>query len=208
MIETSQELIESMITSEVLQSPRIIQAFEEIDRKYFVPDEYIDRRYADAPLPIGNNQTISQPSTVAFMLELLNPKEGDKILDIGSGSGWATALLCSIVGKSGSVLGLERVDALVEVGRFNLQKFKFGSCHIQKATPELGIPGETYDAILVSASADEIPKELFDQLRIGATLVIPVQHSIFKFKKISQNHIETDEYSGFAFVPLIYEKAP
>ena len=204
-MENKQELIDSMILSGMLGSPHIIDAFREIDRKYFVPESFKEHIYVDAPLPIGNNQTISQPSTVAFMLEHLAPGEGDKVLDIGSGSGWTTALLCHIVGDKGSVTGLERMDALVEQGEENLSKLQFGShCRIQRAGEKLGLPGEQFDRILVSASADEIPEELFLQLKIGGILVIPVRNSIFKFKKVSETYVEREEFYGFVFVPLIY----
>ena len=204
-MESKQELIDSMILRGMLGTPHIIDAFREIDRKYFVPESFEDHIYVDAPLPIGNNQTISQPSTVAFMLEKLEPGEGDKVLDIGSGSGWTTALLCYIAGDKGSVMGLERMDELVEQGKENLAKLQFGShCRIQRAGEKLGLPGEQFDRILVSASADEIPEELFFQLKIGGILVIPVRNSIFKFKKISEDNIEREEFYGFVFVPLIY----
>jgi len=200
-----QVLVDEMIFSERLESPQIIDAFRVIDRKYFVPESFENSIYVDAPLPIGNNQTISQPSTVAFMLEKLEPEEGDKVLDIGSGSGWTTALLCHIVGEKGSVTGLERMDALVEQGEENLSKLQFGShCRIQRAGDALGLPGEQFDRILVSASADEIPEELFLQLKIGGILVIPVRNSIFKFKKVSETYVEREEFYGFVFVPLIY----
>ncbi len=205
VIGSSQELINSMIVSGVLSTPRIIEAFQTIDRKYFVPEALSEATYVDAPLPIGKNQTISQPSTVAFMLELLAPQKGEKILDIGSGSGWATALLCVIIGESGSLLGLERIDELVEVGQKNLQRFDFKQCRIHKAAEKLGKPGETFDAILVSASAEEIPHELFSQLKRSGRLVIPVRNSIFRFRKISEIEIEKEEFKGFSFVPLIYE---
>jgi protein-L-isoaspartate(D-aspartate) O-methyltransferase len=204
-MESKQELIDSMILRGMLDSPHIIDAFREVDRKYFVPESFEDHIYIDAPLPIGNNQTISQPSTVAFMLEKLKPKEGDKVLDIGSGSGWTTALICHIVGEKGSVTGLERMDELVEQGEENLSKLQFGShCRIQRAGEKLGLPGEQFDRILVSASADEIPEELFLQLKVGGTLVIPVRNSIFKFKKVSDTYVEREEFYGFVFVPLIY----
>ena len=201
------ELISSMIANGSLYSPHIIKAFEKIDRKYFVPEEYKDFTYIDKPLPIGKGQTISQPSTVAFMLEKLEPQNGDNILDIGSGSGWTTALLCHIVGENGSVIGIERVDELVKKGENNLKKLNFASnCKIIKANQELGTPGKIYDKILVSASAEELPKELFEQLKIGGILVIPIKNSIFKFKKISEDDIRGEEYPGFVFVPLIKEK--
>ena len=204
-MQTMNELIDSMIVGGALYTPAIIDAFKKVDRRYFVPSSFSEHIYVDAPLPIGEEQTISQPSTVAFMLEQLEPREGDSILDIGSGSGWTTALLCSIVGERGSVTGLERKEALVEQGRRNLSKFDFsGKCSIEKAGENLGIPEKKFDKILVSASADEIPEVLFSQLKEGGILVVPVRNSIFKFKKISQTQLESREFPGFVFVPLIY----
>lgn len=204
-MKNMQALVDEMIFSDRLESPEIIDAFRAVDRKYFVPESFEEHIYVDAPLPIGDGQTISQPSTVAFMLEQLEPGEGDKVLDIGSGSGWTTALLCHIVGDKGSVVGLERMGELVEQGKENLSKFQFGSHgRIQRAGEGLGLPGEEFDRILVSASADEIPEELFLQLKIGGILVIPVRNSIFKFKKISDTYVEREEFYGFVFVPLIY----
>ncbi len=203
-MRTNKELINSLKQSGVLKTPDIIEAFEAVDRGYFVPDEFSDYKYVDAPLSIGEGQTISQPWTVAFMLELLQPKRGDKILDIGSGSGWSSALLAYIVGESGSVLGLERKDELVDFGSQNLKKMGIKNAKIQKASDVLGVPGEKFDAILVSASADEIPKELFSQLKITARLVIPVKDSIYLFEKVSEDEVVHQEFQGFRFVPLIY----
>ncbi|DAB40852.1 MAG TPA: protein-L-isoaspartate O-methyltransferase [Sulfurovum sp. UBA12169] len=200
-----QQLVNSMISSGVLKNPRIIDAFETIDRKYFIPEEFEEYTYVDAPLPIGKNQTISQPTTVAFMLELLSPQDGNRILDIGSGSGWTVALLCYLTGHKGSVVGLERIDELAEMGQNNISKFKFDSpCTIEKSGETLGKPGDKFDRILVSASAEELPEELLDQLEIGGILVIPIQNSIFLYQKISEHEIKQQEYPGFAFVPLIY----
>ena len=204
-MKTMDRLVDDMISSNMLKSPLIIDAFRTIDRKYFVPDEYAEDAYADMPLPIGHYQTISQPSTVAFMLERLDPQDGNKVLDIGSGSGWTTALLCYMVGDQGSVTGVERVETLVESGSENLSKFRFDTdCHIEQAGDKLGLPGEQFDRILVSASADEIPEGLFSQLKIGGILVIPIGESIFKFTKVSETEIEKEEFYGFVFVPLIY----
>jgi len=204
-MKSNTELIDSMIVGGALRTPRIIKAFETVDRRHFIPPSFEEYMYIDAPLPIGNDQTISQPSTVAFMLELLEPEEGDRILDIGSGSGWTTALLCSIASRTGSVDGLERVESLVETGKQNLAKFDFGPhCSISRAGGSLGRPGETFDRILVSASSSEIPEELFAQLKPGGVLVIPVRNSIFRFRKLSDGRISKEEYPGFRFVPLIY----
>ena len=193
-----------MQNSGVLRTSRIIKAFKKIDRKYFVPEGFDEEIYDDAPLPIGRGQTISQPTTVAFMLELLNAKEGDRVLDIGSGSGWTAALLSEIVGENGEVTGMDRVDELVEVGQKNLAQFGFKHSCIEKAGEKLGKPGKQFDGILVSASAPEIPFELLEQLKIGGTVVVPVQNSIFRFKKLSNTEVQKEEYPGFVFVPLIY----
>lgn len=198
-------LIDEMIVTGALRSDNIIEAFSVVDRKHFVPSIHEEHIYIDVPLSIGNEQTISQPSTVAFMLEHLGAQKGDKVLDVGSGSGWTTALLCHIVGEEGSVIGLERIAALVEQGRENISKLELSKhCVIQKAGEQLGIPDEQFDRILVSASADEIPNELFSQLKVGGTLVIPVRESIYKFTKVSQSDVKEEEFYGFRFVPLVY----
>jgi protein-L-isoaspartate(D-aspartate) O-methyltransferase len=203
-MRTNKGLINSLLESGVLKTPNIIEAFESVDRKLFVPAEFSHEAYIDAPLSIGVGQTISQQWTVAFMLELLQAKKGDKILDIGSGSGWTTALLAYIVGKEGSVLGLERHEELMHLGSENLKNIGIKNAQIQKATESLGVKGEVFDAILVSASADEIPNELFLQLKIGARLVIPVQNSIYLFEKVSEDKVTHQEFKGFRFVPLVY----
>lgn len=200
----NEELVNHLVISGVLKTPEIIEAFLNVDRRYFVPNELKDKAYIDASLPIGNDQTISQPSTVAFMLELLEPERGDDILDIGSGSAWTTSLLCYIAGKNGKVTGLERVEKLIEQGRKNLDKFNlYGNCQIEKAKDEIGLPGMEFDRILVSASAREFPQTLLHQLKKGGTMVIPVKNSIIKIERSHDDKILQSEYPGFVFVPLI-----
>lgn len=195
--------MEKLIADGMLKTERIIEAFRKIDRADFVLDEYKKEAYGDYPLPIGYGQTISQPSTVAFMLELLRPEEGNKILDVGSGSGWTTALMAQIVGSRGRVWGLELVPELVEFGRKNLGKYNFSWAEIRQAGKKLGLQEEVpFDKILVSASGDEMPQELIDQLKAGGRLVIPIQNSIWKVDKISKTEIDKTEFPGFAFVPL------
>jgi protein-L-isoaspartate(D-aspartate) O-methyltransferase len=192
----------------VLRSPRIIRAFETTDRAWFVPEAMLPFVDEDRPLPIAEGQTNSQPSTVAFMLELLDAQEGDRVLDIGSGSGWTTALLCRIVGEKGSVLGLERIDALVRFGQNNLRRCGCPPrCRIEKAEEVLGRPGESFDRILVSAAAERFPEHLVEQLEEGGVLVIPVGNAIWRVRRLHGGTLHTERYEGFRFVPLIASDA-
>lgn len=200
---SNKELTENLIDIGVLSTKNIIEAFQNVDRADFVRDATVADVYEDYPLQIGHGQTISQPRTVAMMMEMLAPKEGEKILDIGSGSGWTTALLAFIVGESGFVTGVERVSELVKFGNSNLAKYKFKNAKIIQARAKLGIVGEEFDRILVSAAADEFPYELTKQLKIGGKLVIPVRDSVYEIRKNESGKLEAREHYGFSFVPLI-----
>ena len=203
-MKSHQELIDSMIASGVLYSPSLIKAFHRCNRMYFVPDELQSETYGDYPLSIGMGQTISQPTTVAIMLELLRPQAGNKVLDIGSGSGWTTALLASAVEPNGFVEGIERVPSLVEYGRNSLKRIRIENASIEFADPHaLGKPGNHYDRILVSASANELPRLLIEQLNPGGILVIPILESVWRFTKREDGKISSYELPGFRFVPLI-----
>jgi len=201
IFSNNQDLIDYIIERGILKDPKILKAFLKMDRKYFLrEDSYAT--YYDIPLQIGKGQTNSQPSTVAFMLELLDAKEGNKILDIGSGSGWSTALLCYIVGESGEVIGVERLKELVKFGKENLQKAKVGkNCSIIQAGSKLGLPEKKFDRILVSASANKFPEILIDQLKDNGIIVMPIGESIYKITK-ENNTIKKEEYPGFVFVSL------
>lgn len=183
---------------------RSSRAFEVVKRTDFLPDGI--KKYAgeDTALPIGYGQTNSQPYTVKFMLELLDPQIGEKVLDVGSGSGWTTALLAYLVGGSGEVTGVEVLPDLVEFGRGNLAKYNFPWASIVKAGECLGYPQKApYNKILVSASANEMSNDLISQLKVGGRMVIPVGNSIFSVDKTSFGKIVAHEYPGFVFVPLV-----
>jgi protein-L-isoaspartate(D-aspartate) O-methyltransferase len=202
VMRTNGELVESLVRRRVLKSPQLITAFEKADRVLFVPKSFERQAYYDGPLPIGFDQTISQPTTVAMMLEMLQPQKGQKILDIGTGSGWTTALLAAVVGKDGRVVGTERIPGLVEMGRKNLSKLELPQAEILQADERLGWAQEAqYDRILVSASADQMPESLFWQLKMGGKMVVPVQNSIFTVQKTLAGIIQREQ-AGFAFVPL------
>lgn len=203
-------LTNKLMRSGYLRTSSIIEAFANIERVEFVPGNIELSANADVPLPIGYGQTISQPTTMAIMLELLDPREGNKILDIGSGSGWSTALLAYIVGEKGKVIALERIKELCDFGRKNIRKMK----KINKETVEIynmdGSRGYAarapYDRILVSASGDEIYQELKDQLKIGGKLVMPVYNRLHYLEKRGENDFYEEKYPGFMFVPLITKR--
>ena len=186
-----------------LRTSRIVRAFREVDRADFVPAILKENPYVDHPLPIGEGQTISQPFTVAFMLELLRPEEGQRVLDVGSGSGWTTALLASIVGENGEVLGLERMEPLVAFGRANLVRYGFPHARIEQAGEVLGKPGGRFHRILVSAAAERMPVALMEQLEPGGRMVIPVGNAIFAVERTGEQAWEEERYDGFVFVPLV-----
>jgi protein-L-isoaspartate(D-aspartate) O-methyltransferase len=196
------ELIQSLKEKEVLKSDSIIKSLQKIDRIDFVPEEYKQDAYRDCALPIGYGQTISQPYTVAFMLELLEAKRGDTVLDIGSGSGWTAALLSNIVGDTGYVTAIELVPELVQMSKENISKYSTKNVIVNQVKKGLGVPGKLFDKILVSASANEFPKELLDQLLFGGTLVIPVQDYIYKVVKTERGDIIGEKHYGFSFVEL------
>lgn len=182
----------------------IDQAFVTIDRADFLRPAEKPSASDDRPLPIGYGQTNSQPSTVRQMLEWLDPRPGNRVLDVGSGSGWTTALLAHLVGPAGSVRGTELVPALVSFGRRNLAKYDLPQANICQAGEELGCPQEApYDCILVSAGAERLPEALLAQLRPGGRAVVPVGNEILVVETDQTGQIQAQSHYGYSFVPLI-----
>ncbi|MCC2631085.1 MAG: hypothetical protein K0S38_894 [Candidatus Paceibacter sp.] len=193
--------------TQVFKNPTIKAAFEAVDRKDFVGEDYKVEAYEDYPLPTLAGQTISQPTTVAFMLELLDVQKGDVVLDIGSGSGWTTALLGHMVGKDGRVIGLEIKPELVEEGQKNIKKYKQLPIEIRQADKEAGLYKEgPYNRIIAGAAfadKESAPAELLFQLSPGGVMVLPIGDSIFKYEKAGEEEIYETEYPGFIFVPYV-----
>ncbi len=207
-------LVENLIKEGWLKTPKIIEAFKRIKRADFLTEDAKDLAGFNEALPIGFNQTISQPLVVAFMLELLQPESGDKVLDIGFGSGWTSALLGEIIGEKGKVLAVELIPELKEFGEKNIAKYNFikkGIVECVCADGSRGYPNiatrpelvEGFNKILASASAESVPKAWKEQLKVGGRIVAPINSSIWLFIKKTEKEFIEREYPGFAFVPLV-----
>lgn len=198
--------------------PSITNAFAQVPRELFLPAEERGFASSNVPLQIGDGQTNSQPSTVADMLTLLDPRQGDRVLDLGSGSGWTTALLGVLVGVRGRVNGVERHRRLIDSAMASLSQIDpdivdLSSVEIIEATAGvLGLPeAGPFDRILVSAGAESLPYELVEQLSIGGVMVIPVGGDMLRVVRTESADGGADADAGvtvtrhgsYRFVPLI-----
>ncbi|MCL4400125.1 protein-L-isoaspartate O-methyltransferase [Patescibacteria group bacterium] len=212
---TKEALINELVKDGYLKTTSIIEAFGYVDRKNFVPEDQVDYSYENNPLPIGFGQTISQPLAVAFMIELLGPKKGEKILDIGTGSGWQTALLAFLVKdeeeKSGRIVSVERVPELKDFAEKNIGRYEDLKEYITLFSGDgsLGVSQEApFDKIIAAASASKVPSAWKDELKIGGRIVAPIKESIIVLDKISKDEFNERQYFGFSFVPLIEGVGP
>ncbi|HDD05044.1 MAG TPA: protein-L-isoaspartate(D-aspartate) O-methyltransferase [Candidatus Aenigmarchaeota archaeon] len=196
-------LTEYLVKKGVLRDKRVIKAFAENPRYKFVPEEYREYWYVDEPLPTFEGQTISQPSTVAFMTQALEVEEGMKVLEVGAGSGWQAAILSSLVGKRGKVYTIERIPKLYEFAKRNLKDKE--NVKVVLGDGSKGLPEEApFDRIIVTAAAREVPKALVEQLDEEGILLVPVGVGIQKMMKVWKKGKR--EYLGeFVFVPLVEE---
>jgi len=181
-------------------------AMGHVPRRNFLPEDVRDLAALDQPLPIGYGATNSQPWTVQFMLDLLHVPQGGRVLDVGSGSGWTTALLAHLTGPKGTVTGVDVVPELVTIGRSNVAALNLPWARIEQAVPgQLGLPEEApFDRILVSAEPGDIPKELEAQLAVGGRMVLPASGVMWIVDRDHDGwHREPVTGYRFSFVPLV-----
>ncbi len=171
-VDPKRELFRKLLRN--IPSETVIRAMEQVPRELFVPQDSRHMAYLDLPLSIGEGQTISQPYIVAMMTEAMELSGGDRVLEIGTGSGYQTAILSALTPR-GRVVSMERVPALMQQARQRLQELGYRNVEVQQAGSSLGCPSKgPYDAIIVTAAAPRLPKSLISQLAIGGRLVIPV----------------------------------
>ena len=165
-------MVESQLRARGITDERVLDAITRVPRHEFTPEQYRNQAYEDHPLPIGEEQTISQPYIVAIMLEALALKPESKVLEVGTGSGYATALLAELTAQ---VFSIERHAGLANQARALLVRLGYGNVEIIEGDGSRGLPEfAPYDAILVSAAAPELPRALLDQLAEGGRMIIPI----------------------------------
>jgi protein-L-isoaspartate(D-aspartate) O-methyltransferase len=202
-------MVERQLRRRGIADQRILDAFLAVPREAFVSAGYAHLAYGDHPLPIEAGQTISQPYIVALMIEAAGIKAGDKVLEVGAGSGYAAAVISRIAGK---VVGIERQHDLVEVARERLQRLGYDNVAIVEGDGTRGCPDEApFDAILAAASGSHIPESLVEQLKPGGSIVMPVGspgwvQKLVKATRREDGTLQQSDLGGVRFVPLIGEE--
>ena len=200
------DLIIYLKNSKFLTDGRVESALRNIPRHEFVPESELDYAYNNEPLQIMKNQTISQPGVVTRMTEWSDVKNGQKILEIGTGSGWQSAILSYLVG-TGNVYSVERHPKLVKFAQENLKKLNIDNVHLVLGDGSVGYPKESpYDRIIITAACSKIPLPLIEQLSENGLIIAPVgdaSQSLVLLQKTSKGIVEIRNESHYVFVPLV-----
>ncbi len=197
-----EKMVETQIKSRGVKDPRVLSAMLKVERHLFVPKDFQTSAYADQPLSIGEGQTISQPYIVALMTELLEVKGGEKVLEVGTGSGYQTAILAELTKE---VYTIEIIEALASSAKTLLLQLGYQNIHVKAGDGYLGWPEVApFDAIIVTCAPDHIPKPLLEQLKEEGRMVVPVGAYSQELKKIVKRggKIEATDVIPVIFVPM------
>lgn len=200
-------LAEYWKASNLIKDERLIKSFLSVPREKFILDHFLEEAYGDYPLPIHEGQTISQPTTVMVMTEALELTEGDKVLEVGAGSGYQAAIIAGMVGKKGKVVTTEIIEKLAGFAKENLRKAGIKNVVVAHYDGSKGYEKEApYDKIIVTAACPEIPPPLIKQLKPNGILIAPVggffDQVMIKLRKGKKGNISREELGYFRFVPL------
>ncbi|HXJ87212.1 MAG TPA: protein-L-isoaspartate(D-aspartate) O-methyltransferase [Candidatus Binatia bacterium] len=202
------EMVNSQLRARGVTDDRVLAAMEKVPRHEFAPERYRDQAYADHPLPIGEGQTISQPYIVALMLEALGVSPTERVLEIGTGSGYVTALLAEL---SGQVVSIERHASLADGARAVLVSLGYSNVKVVTGDGTRGYPEDApYDGIIVSAAAPDVPPALLMQLAEGGRMIIPVgrdETQQLRLLRMKNGQLTIESRELCRFVPLISEDA-
>jgi protein-L-isoaspartate(D-aspartate) O-methyltransferase len=203
---TNGDMIREQIEARGVKSERVLAAMHRIDRARFVPEEWMAEAYADKPLPLAEMSTISQPYIVALMTESLDPQPQDRVLEIGCGSGYQTAILAAL---SLHVYSLEILPMLADLARFRLAEFGVKNTTVLQRSGWEGLPEHApYQRILVTAAPDKMPTPLLDQLDVGGRMVVPVgsgeQQELLQVDKVAPTKFEERTIAPVRFVPMVH----
>jgi len=201
-----EHMVERQIAARGLNDPRLLDAFRAVPREDFISGDYADYAYQDSPLPIESGQTISQPYIVALTIDSAGIKPGDKVLEVGAGSGYAAAVIGQIAAQ---VIAIERHHELVEIARKRMRQLGYRNVEIVEGDGTLGWPEQApYDAIVAAASGSHVPKSWIAQLKPGGRIVMPIGEphgvqSLVKVTKGEDGTLHREDLGGVRFVPLI-----
>lgn len=200
------QMVANQIEKRGIKDPAVLEAMRTVPRELFVRRAYLPDAYIDGPLPIIAQQTISQPFVVAYMIAALHLRPGDRVLEVGTGSGYAAGVLSRIVEE---VYTVERLPALADYARERLGKAGYDNIHIRVGDGTLGWPEHApYDGIVVAAGGPSAPPALKEQLAVGGRLVIPIgrdqnHQELVRLTRVSESEVVEEKLSPVAFVPLI-----
>ena len=201
-----QQMVERQIEARGVRSQKVLNAMERVPRELFLPEDVREFAYEDSPLPIAAAQTISQPYIVALMTAGLALEGGEKVLEIGTGSGYAAAVLAEIAGE---IYTIERIEELAARAASTLADLNYENVEVIHADGTLGLPEQApFDAIVVTAGGPEVPDSLKKQLKIGGRLVIPIGsyrgvQELVRVTRLSQSDYKQEDLADVRFVPLV-----